>query len=384
MGFEDEWAANEECLTREAGSLGELLARMKGSLAPLPIDERVWERLVERAGDLPATVAGFPLWLGFPIDSSPPAALLDVSLPGGSRSAAFFETRGRSGDAAASMAGIASLLGKTGTEDSGLRRVAGDRVLLQYHIDPARRAGGEPGFFLYPSRAMLVGGGPLRDFGEALDAVSCAAGWRPDAARRRRAERAYLALKPDTRVGAIGVFPSAGRALRLMMLGFNKACDVTAFLERADWPGRRLAAVGALSRLGERGALAGMQLGVGFDVSAAGLEPTLELQVFSADTIYDRKGWFKDRECWTAFIDGLREERLAVPAKLPGPAPWSFGASMLFGRSGAFLLLQRIHHFSIVLTRNGAEHVRAHVFVLMCRLPPRQKSPGQLPSVGVS
>lgn len=379
MGFEDEWAANEECLVREAGSLGELLARMKGFLSPLSIDGRGWERLVERARDLPPTLAGFPLWLGFPIDESRPAAFLDVSLVGGTRSAAFFENKGRSGDADPSTAAIASLLGETGVEDSALRRVAGDRVLLQYDIDPARRTRGEPGFFLYPVRPTLAGdpsGGRLPDFGVALDAVTSAADWGPDAAERRHAERAYLALEPDARVGAIGAFPSRGRALCLTMLGFSKACDVMAFLERADWPGQRSVAVSALSRLEERGALARMQLGVRFDVSASGLEPTLELQVFSADTIYDRTGWFKDKECWTELIDGLRGEGLAVPEKLSGLNEWSSGARMLFGRSGPFLLLQRIHHFSIVLTRNGVEQVNAHVFLLMSRLPRRGNCPG--------
>ena len=379
MSFEEEWSANEERLVREAGSLGELLARMKNLFSSLPIDGRGWERLVERARELPPTLAGFPLWLGFPIDESRPAAFLDVSLLGGTRSAAFFENKARSGDADPSTAAIASLLGETGVEESPLRRVAGDRVLLRYDIDPARRTHGEPGFFLYPVRPTLAGdpsGRRLRDLGVALDAVTSAAGREPDDAERRHVERAYLALGPDARIGAIGVFPSTGRALRLAMLGFAEPCDVMAFLERAGWPGRRSAVACVLARLERCCALAGMQLGVQFDVSASGPGPGLELQVFSGDTIYDRTGWFKDKECWTELIDGLRGEGLAVPEKLSGLNEWSSGAKTLFGRSGPFLLLQRIHHFAVVLTGDGVEQVNAHVFLLMSRLSGRGKRPG--------
>ena len=372
MSFEDEWAANEDQLVREAGSLGELLARMRGFFSSLPIDDQVWERLLERAHELPPTLAGFPLWVGFPIGESRPAALLDVSLVGGTRSAAFFEDRGRSDDAHPWAARIASLLGETGVNDSHLQRVVGDRLLLQYEINPAQRMQPPPGFFLYPVRPTLAGdpsGQRLGDFQVAFNAVTSAMNRDADDTGRRYAERAYLALEPDTRIGAIGVLPSNGRLLRLIMLGFTRTRDVMAVLERAGWPGGRSAVASVLERLEARGALSRKQLGVRFDVSAAGLEPTLELQVFSANTIYDRTGWFKDKASWTELIDGLREERLAVPEKLSGLAEWSSGAKTLMGRSGPFLLLRRIHHFAIVFTADGIDQVNAYVFLLMTRWP---------------
>ena len=379
MNFEDEWAANEDVLVLEADSLGELLARTKNLFSPLPIDDQGWERLVECARELPPTLAGFPLWLGFPIDDSRPAMSLDVSLLGGTRSAAFFEERERSGAAGPSAAGIASILGETGIEDSPLRRIAGNRVLLQYDINPMRRTHEGPGFFLYPDRPTLTGdpsGKRLRDLGIALDAVTSAAGREPDEAERRDFERAYLALRPDKRVGAIGVFPSRESGLRLTMLGFVTACDVMEFLERAGWPGRRSAVACVLARLEKHGALDRMQLGVQFDVGTSGMGSALELQVFSANTIHDHAGWFKDKECWTELIDGLCQERLAVPEKLPGLAEWSSGAKMLFGRSGSFLFFQRIHHFAIMLTEDGVKRVSAYVFLLITRFPRREHSSG--------
>ena len=372
MSFADEWAANEDQLFQEAGSLGELLARMKGYFSSLQIDPESWDKLVESARELPPTLAGFPLWVGFPIDESNPAALLDLSLLGGTQSAAFFKDKVTSNDADPSFARIASLLGETGVETSSLQRIVGDRVLLQYDIDPKRQVQGEPGIFLYPIGPTLINdlsGERIGDFQLAFNAVMSAMNREPDETECRHAERAYLAMEPDTRVGAIGVIPSRGRFLRLAMLGFVNSRDIMAFLERTGWPGRRSAVANVLERLEARGALSQMQMGVRIDVGTAGLEPTLDLQIFSANTIYDSTGWFKDKACWKELIDGLREECLAIPERLSGLAEWSSGAKTLIGRSGPFLLLQRIHHFEIVLTEDGVAQVNAYVFLLMARWP---------------
>lgn len=374
MNFEREWAANEDQLVREAGSLGELLARMSSCFSSLPLAEQGWERLVERAQELPPTLAGFPLWMGFPIGVSRPTALLGVSLLGGTRSATLFQERGRANDADPAARSIASLLDETGVEASPLQRVVGNRVLLEYEIDPARHGQGEPDFFLYPIRPTLAGdpsGVRLGDFQVAYNAVTSALSREPDEGECRHARRAYQALEGGTRVGAIGARSSKSRLPRLAMLGFRKASDVMAYLDRVGWPGRRAALATVLERLEARGALARMQLGLRFDVSAAGLEPTLELQVFSADTIYDHTGWFKDKACWTELVDGLGEEGLAAPEKLPGLDEWSSGAKTLMGRAGLLLLLQRIHHFAIVLNEEGIEQVYAYVFLLLTRMSGR-------------
>ena len=371
MSFEDEWAANEECLLREARSLGELLEQIKGLFSPLLIQGRGWEKLVERAGELPPTLAAFPLWLGFRLDEPRSGAEFIVSLLGGTRSAAFFEKRGRSGEAGPSTAGIAALLGETAAAESPLRRVVGDRVLLEYDVDSARRHGPQDlGIFLYPIRPTLAGaGGRLQDLGVALDAMTAAVGWEPDAAERRQVERAYLALEPDTRIGGIGAFPLRGRGIWLAMLGFVTARDLTAFLERAGWPGRPAMVASILSRLDQRRALDRMHLGVHFEVGAGGVGPMIELHIFSQHRMYDRQGWFKDKRYWTALIDGIREERLAVPEKLSELAKWSSGAKPLFGRSGPFVVLQRIHHFKFVLTEDRIHQVNGYVFLLMCGWP---------------
>ncbi len=380
MSFEDEWVINEERLLREAGSLGELFEQVQGLFSPLLIPGPGWERLVERAGELPSTLAAFPLWLGFPLDEHRTGVELCVSLLGGTRSAAFFKNRGQAEDAGPSTASIAFLLGETGPEDSPLRRVVGDRVLIEYDIDSTRRQGPQgPGILLYPIRPTLAGDhadGRLQDLGVAVDAITAAVGWEPDAAERQRVERAYLALQPGTRVAGIGVLPSGGRGVRLTMLGFVKARDVTDFLERAGWSGQPAILASILSRLEQHGALDRVHLGVHFTVDAGGMGPMLELHIFSQNRMYDHQGWFKDKQYWTALMDGIRREGFADPEKLSELAKWSSGAKTLFGKSGPFVVLQRIHHFKFVLIEDRIHRVKGHVFLLMCRWPQSGKPAG--------
>ena len=258
--------------------------------------------------------------------------------------------------------------------------MVGDRVLLEYDIDPARRQGPQgPGILLYPIRPTLAGDhadGRIQDLGVAVDAMTAAVGWEPDAAERRHVERAYLALEPDTRVQGIGTFPSRGRAIGLTMLGFVKARDVTDFLERAGWPGQPAMLTSILSRLDRRGALDRMHLGVHFAVDAGGVGPMLELHIFSQNRMYDHQGWFKDKLHWTNLMNGIHREGFGVPEKLSELAAWSYGTKTLFGRSSPFVVLQRIHHFKFVLTEDRIHRVNGHVFLLMCRWPQSGKPAG--------
>lgn len=369
MRFEDEWSANEDCLVQEADSLGALLGRMRSVFSPQLIGEPEWERLKARARDLPPTLAGFPLWIGFPIDGSRPAVHLDVSLLGATRAAKTVAERARRADAGP-LTAAASLLGMTAREDAPLRQVAGDRVLLHYDIDGALHTPVQARVLLYPIRASLAGEGSgacLQNFNVVLDALAAATGQAADAAGRRRLEQVYLALQPGTRIGAVSASPSATGAFRLTVLGLSGTESAMAFLDRAGWCGERPAAVHTVARLEARGGLAGMHLGLQFDVTATGVGQALEVQIFSASTIHDDTGWFKDKGCWNPLLDGLRAEGLASPQKLPELEKWSFAAKPLFGRSGPLLLLQRIHHFAILMDANGTHRLNAHVFFLLTR-----------------
>ena len=371
MNLEEELAANEDNLVHEAGSLGQLLERLRSRISPVLIGEPEWERLLERAYPLPTTMAAFPFGFELPLQEPRPRADFGVSLIGGSRSAAFFEKEGRSEGADPSVAGVARLLAETDAEDSPLRRIAGRKMLLEYDIDTT--GGGthpDPGVFLYPIDEALPGDRSrrrLRDLGVVIDAVASAAGRDLNAAMRRQAEEIYLAMEPDSSIRAVGAFPSRGSGLRLAMMGFRRTGSVMAFLERAGWPGQLAFVASTVSRYEERGAFA--HLGVHFDVQAHGVGPTLGLSFYARET-----QWLKDMRHWLPLIDGIGEERLAVPEKLSALADSWSGAETLFGASGPFVLVRGIHHVKFVVTGGRIEQVKAYVFLLMLRPMSRGES----------
>ena len=292
MNLEAGLTGTEERLIHEAESLGQLLERLSSRVSPVLIGGAGWERLLERASDLPVTLAAFPFGFELRLHENGPNADFGVSLIGGSRSAAFFEREGQSPDASPSAAGIARLLAAMEPDDSPLRRVAGKRMLLEYDID--RGSDGphpEPGIFLYPDSKTLIGDGRrFPDVNIMLDAVSRAAGWSLPDDERGEAERVYLALTPETGVRSVGTFRSRGRGLRLAMTGFKTASEIVAFLENAGWPGEHSTAADIVSRLEQHDAFAYM--GVHFDLGAGGIGPKLGLSFFAREA-----EWLKDVRC---------------------------------------------------------------------------------------
>ena len=226
MNLEDQWAATEEHLAREAESLGELLGRLRARVSPVLIGDREWERILERANPLPATIAAFPFGFELPLHEPEPSADFGVAVFGGSRTAAYFEKAALSDGAESSSAGIVRLLAATEPADSPLRRIAARKMLLEYDIDPTGQAAHpDPGIFLYPLDDALAGDGSrqrLRDLGVLVEAISSATDQDPDPGQRQQAEAVYLAMEPDICIRAVGAFPSRGSGLRLAMGGSGR------------------------------------------------------------------------------------------------------------------------------------------------------------------
>ena len=365
MSFEEAWGATEECLENEAGSLGELLARLRGRISPILIGDKQWRRMVERARDLPVSLAAFPFGFELPLHEISPGADFGVSIIGGSRSAAHFENTGRSHGADSSSRGIAWLLQQTEPEDSPLRRIAGRKMLLEYDIEPAGPGPHpEPGIFLYPPEGMLAGDrsrDKAKDMAVVLEAVASAAGLNLQAAERQQVERMFMAMKPNTSMRAIGTFPSRKRGIRLAITGFRTAQEVTEFLQRAAWSGQHSTVTSTVSRYEQRGAFG--YLGLHLDVSATGLGPVLGI------SFYSREGeWLQDIRPWAALIDGLGEERLIVAEKLSALANSACGAETLFGKSAPFVLVRGIHHIKLSLSQGSVTRIKAYIFFLMISL----------------
>lgn len=373
MGFEAAWVATERRLLREAGSLGELLERLRGHVSPLLVGGAGWERLVHRARDLPPTFASLPFGFELPLSEARADADLGVALVDGSRSAARFEKRVAAASADPTTARVVRFLAEKRRDGSPVARVIGPKLMLEYDVGTAAAgARQDPGVFLYPVKGALAGGpahGSRRNLGVILDAMAMLTGWDLEA-ERRQIERVYRALEPDERVMSVGAFPSREKGIRFSVAGFERAAAVVAFLERIGRSRGLPAIASVLSRLEDRAAFA--RLTVHLDVRAGAVGPKLGVGVVSRnmDAILDGRYWLDTPSGWSAFADVMREDGLAVADKLSALAEWASGARLLFGRSGAFVLVRGVHHAKLLVAGDRIQQVKAYVFLLLCSYPP--------------
>ena len=362
MSFAQAWKATEACLEHEADSLGELLVRLRSRISPLLIGEPEWQKVVERARDLPVTLGAFPFGFELPLHDQRRGADFGVSVVGGSRSAADFEARARLEGAGPCDKGIAWFLQETKPKDSALRRIAGSKMLLEYDLDSSGQGiHPDPGIFLYPLEDTLVGDRSrerARDLGVVLEAVSQVSGMDFKGSDRRDVERVYMAMQPNTAMRALGAFPSRGGGVRLAITGFKRAQEVTSFLDRAHWPGQHAIVTSTVSRYEQRGAFG--YLGIHLDVGPNGLSPALGI------SFYAQEGeWLKDIRHWAAIIEGLGEDRIAVEDKLSALTATWCGVETLFGKSAPFVVVRGIHHFKLAVIGDRIEQVKAYPFFLM-------------------
>lgn len=361
--MKEDWAYTEERLEIAAGSMGHLLAQIRPQVSSGLVGGAGWERILERAAELPATMGAFPFGFEIPLHDARPIADFGVTLVGGSRTAAGYQRRARADGTDRSAAVLAELLDETDRTDSLLRLVVGRKMLLEYDIDPEPDgAWPDPGIFLYPVDDILSGGGErLEELGAVHDAVVQVGGWNQDPAERRELERLYRTLQPDTLIRAFGTFPSRDRTMRIAATGFRTARDVEALLKNGGWPGQAEVVRAIVSYFEEHDAFA--YLGLHFDVTCNGVGPMLGLSFFARE-----QEWLKHIRFWAALIDGIRELGIGLPEKMEELAGRSTGSTTLIARSGPVMLVKGIHHIKLAITGEKVEKAKAYVFFLMmCR-----------------
>lgn len=367
MSIKQTWAiATEKRLVHEAGCMGELLEQFRGRISPALIGERAWERLLERVRKLPVTIAAFPFGFEVPLHERRPVAQFGVSMLGGTRTAELFKEIERSSSADATTAGVVRFLDETDREESPLRRIAGRKIALAYDIDstPVGEASA-PGLFLYPIGETLAGGSDsrrLKDMGVILDALELTTDRNADSEERCQVERVYRALDPDTRLSAAGTYPSRPGMVHLVLEDFRKRHAVMEFLDRVNWPGQYSTVDSILLPFAESGAFG--HLSIHLDVDAAGVGPTLSLG------LHGPKGrWVKGGRQWTAIVDALRQANITVPEKLLAVLDWAAGSEPFTGKSGPFVMVRGIHHFTITLNGDQVGPVKSYLFLLLFSWP---------------
>ena len=361
-------AATEQQILAQAPSLGALVEQFRSHISPVLIGGPGWAGLLERARALPVSLGAFGFGFELPLHEREPRADLGVALFEGSRSASRFLEWCRSNGADSSTAAVVQLLHDLGREGSDLRRIVGNRLVLEYDLDPAHCGPPpDPGLFLYITARDLPDEGSVRQRLEDLlvvtDAVTAASGWEPDAEERAQIERVCRATTPDTPLEAVGTFPSRDRAIRLSAPGFRTTVAARGYLERIGWPGSHRLVASTLSHFEARGAFS--RIGVHFDASARGVGPRLGLSLHPSE-----QEWLKDIGHWMPLVEGIRELGLAVPEKLSALTDTATGTDLLLGKSGPLMLMRGIHHIKLTVVGDRIDQVKAYVFYLLFAVPP--------------
>ncbi len=358
-------AITQQRLAGEGATMGDLLGRLRDRVSPALIGEEAWERQLALAGTLPITMGAQPFGFELPLKDARPRADLGVSLASGNRSGAFFEDLARRDPSDVTAAAVSRMLGRMEAADSPLRAIVGRKLMLEYDVGSDCGGAPQPGMFLRPNERTIVGGaGQLREVGVVIDSLLTSHGLEPTAAEQSSAERVYLAQPADTRLDSFGLFPSRSRAIRLAVMGLSGHRDLRSFLEEIDWPGDISAVETVLGRFGERTQV--VKTGVNVDVSVDGVGPTLGLtpivrQRYAADP----RAWIDGLTDWQPVLAALASEDGVAEEKIAALTDWAAKPTILFGKTGVFVLLRGIHHIKLVIAGDRVPQIKAYVYMVL-------------------
>ncbi len=364
MSIDEAIVRVQDRLAGEGGSMGELLGHFRNRISPVLIGDREWERVLRYADRLPITMGAFPFGFELPLHERSPQADLGVSVTGGSEAARFFEQRARIDGTDRTAAALVRLFDRMDSESSPLREIVGRKVMLEYDIgrSPPHQV---PGLFLRPGERPILGAsGQQADVGTVVDALVSCVGWEMTAGERTSVERAYLMQPADTRMDSFGIFPSRSRSLRLAIMGFTSRRDIRSYLEGTGWPGDIPAVESVIERFRERANI--VRTGASIDVLEDGVGPTLGLtlivkQRYTKDSRY----WLDGLTDWDPFLDALRLEDIVVREKLSALGNWVARPSLLFGRSGRYVMLRGIHHIKLVVSGDRLRQAKAYIYIVL-------------------
>lgn len=366
MDIDEAVLITQERLAQEGQNMGDLLCFFRHRISPTLIGESHWKRILKRAETLPIEMGALPFGFEIPLHEHLPIADFGVSLASGTRTATFYEELHRKNSADETTNAIVNLFQQMESDSSKLRDIVGRKLMLEYDIDSnSENTRGMPGMFLRPGERPIMGGGPqLDDVTTVMDALVSCVGWNQDSVERKRVEHAYLVQPKHTRTDSFGIFPSRSRSIRLAVMGFNNTQELSAYLESTGWPGQIPAVESIVSRFQERADV--VRSGVNIDVQNTGLGPSLGLtlivkQRFTKDSRY----WLDGQTDWEPFLRALSFEDVVDPKKLKDLESWHSQPTVLFAKSGRFVLLQGIHHIKLVVSDNQLKKVKAYLFLVL-------------------
>lgn len=366
MDIDEAVLITQERLAQEGQSMGDLLGFLRNRISPTLIGESHWKQILKRAETLPIEMGALPFGFEIPLHESLPVADFGVSLASGTRTASFYEELQRANSSDETTNAILNLFRQMDSEKSKLRDIVGRKLMCEYDIDSdSVNARDMPGMFLRPGERPILGGGhQVEDVTTVVDALVSCVGWSQNNAERKNVERAYLEQPEHTRTDSFGIFPSRSRSIRLAVMGFNDILELSTYLKNTEWPGQISVVESVVSRFQERANV--VKSGVNIDVQTNGLGPALGLtlivkQRFTKDSRY----WLDGQTDWQPFLRALSFEDVVDPKKLKDLESWHSKPTVLFAKSGRFVLLQGIHHIKLVVSDNQLQKVKAYLFLVL-------------------
>ena len=346
----------------EGGAFASLLAGCRPLFPPALMGDAGWRRLLDRAALLPASVVDMQFGFEFHLaEAGAEADLCVAALPGSELSRHYVREGARAAPGSAAAALGAGLREQTANPGSYLADSV-DAVVLEYDLAglAPRRPPPAPGVFFVPRKgapASRRGFTEHRDPARLLAALAAAVGWRGAGKLLRSVERIVAALPEPCFLFQAGALPARSpRAVRLVVGGVAKN-EVSALLERLEWPGPTAAAADVLAGVDDVAA----SVAVSLDATARGPGARLGLE------LYRPRRWCDvDRAGWRPFIARLEERGWCLPAKADGLRRWP-RTERLLGGGEVYHVRQGINHVKVVV-RKGARTV-AKAYAAMDVIP---------------
>ena len=365
MNIETDPRIVEAHLMRETDRLDVLLQKLRRFAPQILISESEWEEVAVRARGLPAAAAAYPFGFELRLDLESTRADLGVSV--------ITHDQARSYWAAPSVAKsdttvkrIKRLLKAFNQENSELREVAADKLMLEY--DLVRTVSGS-----YPDAALFIyaaDDGIHGEKGEAavagmnllLDELYSTVGWTVDERERQCAALAYNAAREHQAFKSFGVFPARGKALRLGVDWFRRSSEVVEYLDRINWSPNVSEISSYIAPFDRLETLEMMS--VHFDVTEDGIGTKAGVGLINRQNDH-----YWEAEGWNEILRVLDEQGLVVSTKLSELTDVWCGLSIVFGRRDAFVLARGISHLKLTFTPDGeVESVKAYVYMVLSRL----------------
>ena len=327
----------------EPATFRDILPKLRDLIPHSLIDGQAWDRLLDRAGDLPAWLPGTYFGFEFRLGDSTPAADFFVRMLLSGPFTQEYVRRGEAAQSSSAEASLARFLVEANQANSPLTDLF-DTVGLECDIAevPVDRRPA-PGVFLkLRPGAKQTGRAPSM----VADAIADVVGWRSDEGERHALERAFEVLPAGGEVGYVGALPGRKtRAVRVIVRGIWEP-DVPAFLQRLAWPGPVDRVVEVLADLGD----VSPHFRVAFDVTARGVAPHLGLEMGALEPqdqqVAPHEWLYTERRHWLPLVTRVEERGWCLPAKARGLLDY-LELQTSWDKTGMFQSYKGINHIKI-------------------------------------